>query len=255
MSDKRAAAQLMKDFNELKKHPVEGFSVDLVKDSDIFTWEIFVQGPPQTFYEGGAFRAILKFPSDFPYTPPKMNFTSDVWHPNVYWGSTKAGEVCISILHPPGGNPEAPDECESDSERWNPAHSVTTIILSVISMLSDPNFSSPANVDASVQWRRDIEKFKAKVKETVNKSIKELPPGFKFPKPAKYVPEKAFELDPNDDDDYPTQPVKKAGPYDSIYKTMEGMDFTRDQIDAAIKSLLDAGKKVHEDNVMEKLCN
>jgi len=250
--EKRASAQLMKDFNDLKKHPVEGFAVDLVKDSDIFTWEIHIQGPPQTFYEGGAFRAILKFPSDFPYTPPKLTFTSDVWHPNVYWGSTKAGEVCISILHPPGGNPEAPDECESDSERWNPAHSVTTIILSVISMLSDPNFSSPANVEASVQWRRELEKFKAKVKETVQKSIKELPPGFQFPKPKKYVPEKMLDLD---EDDYPSTPAQPAaGPYDSIYKTLLSMDFSREQIAGAIKSLLDAGKKVHEDSVMEKLC-
>jgi len=238
MSDKRAAAQLLKDFNELKKRPVEGFTVDLIKESDIFAWEVYIQGPPQTFYEGGAFRAILKFPQDFPYTPPKMSFTSEVWHPNVYWGSTKAGEVCISILHPPGGNPEAPDECESDSERWNPAHSVTTIILSVISMLSDPNFSSPANVEASVQWRRDLSKFKTKVKETVNKSLKELPPGFEFPKPVKYVPEKSFEIDPNEDDDYQSGGLtsstilsfsssssQTSGPYDAIYKSLESMDF------------------------------
>jgi ubiquitin-protein ligase len=40
---------------------------------------------------------------------------------------------------------------ESASERWLPVHSVETIMLSVISMLSDPNDQSPANVDAAVR--------------------------------------------------------------------------------------------------------
>jgi len=260
MGDKRAAAQLLKDLTELKKHPVEGFVVDLIKESDIFTWEVYIQGPPATYYEGGAFRAVLKFPSDFPYTPPKMAFTSEVWHPNVYWESKKAGEVCISILHPPGGNPEAPDECESDAERWNPAHSVTTIILSVISMLSDPNFSSPANVDASVQWRKELTKFKERVKQTVVKSQKELPPGFEFPKAQKYVPDKPVFFDPDDPDDgcemdEPQQqpPPVSAGPYDHFFPDLESMGFTRDQIKAAIKSIQDHGKKVHQESVMEKL--
>ena len=54
------------------------------------------------------------------------------WHPNVY----DDGRVCISILHPPGD-----DEFgyEQSSERWLPVHTVTTIMLSVISMMADPN--------------------------------------------------------------------------------------------------------------------
>lgn len=57
------------------------------------------------------------------------------------------GDVCISILHPPG---EDTYGYESPAERWLPIHTVTTIALSVISMLSDPNFESPANIDAAV---------------------------------------------------------------------------------------------------------
>jgi len=58
------------------------------------------------------------------------------------------GKVCISILHPPG---EDEMSGELPEERWLPTQSVSTILLSVISLLSDPNFSSPANVDASVR--------------------------------------------------------------------------------------------------------
>lgn len=55
-------------------------------------------GPPDTLYEGGFFTAHMTFPQDYPHQPPKMRFTTEVFHPNVY----PTGDVCISILHPPG---------------------------------------------------------------------------------------------------------------------------------------------------------
>ncbi len=61
--------------------------------------DVMVIGPEGTLYEGGFFNATLTFPLDYPQNPPKMTFTSEIWHPNVYYPS---GEVCISILHPPG---------------------------------------------------------------------------------------------------------------------------------------------------------
>ena len=59
----------------------------------------------------------------------------------------KNGDVCISILHDPG---EDKWGYERPEERWLPIHTVETIIMSVISMLADPNDESPANVDAGV---------------------------------------------------------------------------------------------------------
>jgi hypothetical protein len=55
--------------------------------------------------------------------------------------------VCISILHEPGDDKFG---YEKASERWLPVHTVETILISVISMLADPNDESPANVDAAV---------------------------------------------------------------------------------------------------------
>lgn len=59
----------------------------------------------------------------------------------------KNGDVCISILHEPG---EDKYGYEKPEERWLPIHTVETIMISVISMLADPNSDSPANVDAAV---------------------------------------------------------------------------------------------------------
>jgi ubiquitin-protein ligase len=70
------------------KNPVEGFSAGLVDDSNVFEWQVTIMGPPDTYYEGGFFNAIMKFSEDYPNKPPECRFTSEMWHPN---GEEKRG--------------------------------------------------------------------------------------------------------------------------------------------------------------------
>lgn len=87
----------------------------------------------------------------------------------VYWSSILIsivypdGKVCISILHPPGTDQF--NSGETADERWRPILGVESIILSVISMLNDPNISSPANIDAAVEYRDRREDYVKKVKK------------------------------------------------------------------------------------------
>lgn len=167
MSD-QGALLLKKQLRELTNKPPEGFSAGLIDDDNIYKWDLMIVGPPDTFYEGGLFKAHLYFPKEYPQRPPKMRFISEFWHPNVH----KDGEVCISILHEPG---EDKYGYEKASERWLPIHTVETILMSVISMISDPNDESPANVDAAKDWREDYHGvFKKKVKQCVRKSQEAL---------------------------------------------------------------------------------
>ncbi|XP_066163080.1 ubiquitin-conjugating enzyme E2 7 isoform X1 [Oryza sativa Japonica Group] len=113
--------------------------------------------------DGGYFNAIMSFPQNYPNSPPTVRFTSEMWHPNVY----PDGRVCISILHPPGDDPNG---YELASERWTPVHTVESIVLSIISMLSGPNDESPANIEAAKEWREKRDDFKKKVRRLVRKS-------------------------------------------------------------------------------------
>lgn len=142
-----AIKALMLEYKSLQDEPVEGFRVKLISDDDLFQWEVALFGPPDTLYQGGYFKANVKFPQDYPYNPPTVRFLSKVWHPNVY----ENGDLCISILHPPVDDPQSG---ELPCERWNPTQNVRTILLSVVSLLNEPNTFSPANVDASVMYRR-----------------------------------------------------------------------------------------------------
>ncbi|KAF6990488.1 hypothetical protein CFC21_007674 [Triticum aestivum] len=148
---------------DLAKNPVDGFSAGLVDDGNVFEWQVTIIGPPETLYDGGYFNAVMTFPQDYPNSPPSVRFTSEMWHPNVY----PDGRVCISILHPPGDDPNG---YELASERWTPVHTVESIVLSIISMLSSPNDESPANIEAAKDWREKRAEFKKKVRSLVRKS-------------------------------------------------------------------------------------
>jgi ubiquitin-conjugating enzyme E2 G1 len=145
--------QLEKNYSEFSAYP---------SDNNFYKWDVLIFGPPDTIYEGGIFKAEMVFPMNYPNRPPEFRFTSEIVHPNIY----KDGKVCISILH------EGEDQWgyEKLSERWNPQHGVASVLLSIISMLGDPNFESPADVDASKEWRDNFNIFKKKVYGIVKKS-------------------------------------------------------------------------------------
>ncbi|KAG5607707.1 hypothetical protein H5410_029199 [Solanum commersonii] len=121
-SPSQASLLLQKQLKDLCKKPVDGFSAGLVDESNLFEWSVTIIGPPETLYEGGFFNAIMSFPQNYPNSPPTVKFTSEVWHPNVY----SDGKVCISILHPPGDDPNG---YELASERWSPVHTVCKPVI------------------------------------------------------------------------------------------------------------------------------
>ncbi|EEB05294.2 ubiquitin conjugating enzyme Ubc15 [Schizosaccharomyces japonicus yFS275] len=127
---------LRKQLKEIQKNPPQGFSVGLVDDKSIYEWEVMIIGPEDTLYEGGFFNAILSFPKDYPLMPPKMRFTSEFWHPNVHTN----GDVCISILHPPGDDKWG---YEDAGERWLPVHTPETILISVYPCSPLPTMNLP----------------------------------------------------------------------------------------------------------------
>ena len=159
-----ALKRLMQEYKELSRSSTPGIVAGPSSDDNILVWEAAILGPHDTYYDGGCFRAELIFPADYPLNPPKMRFVPPIWHPNVY----PDGRVCISILHAPGDDIFG---YEKSCERWSPVQSVEKILLSVISMLAEPNDESPANVDAAKMWRESKEAFKHRTDLDVRASI------------------------------------------------------------------------------------
>jgi len=78
------------------------------------------------------------------------------------------GKVCISILHE--AKEDKFNEQEQMSEKWRPIIGIEAVLVSVLSLLGDPNFESPANIDASVQLKNDPKAYKKRIKDLVRRS-------------------------------------------------------------------------------------
>ncbi|XP_006644048.3 ubiquitin-conjugating enzyme E2 20-like [Oryza brachyantha] len=99
---------------------------------NIFQWVGTIAGSAATAYEGTSYRLSLAFPSDYPYKPPKVRFETPCFHPNV----DAHGNICLDILQ----------------DKWSSAYDVRTILLSIQSLLGEPNNDSPLNTQAAALW-------------------------------------------------------------------------------------------------------
>jgi ubiquitin-protein ligase len=146
-----AMKRLMNEYQQYLKDPNPYYNI-VPNEKDIFVWDVLLFGSSGTIFEGAIFKCQFKFNNEYPNKPPEFKFISNFPHPNIYTD----GKVCISILH------EGKDQFnyEHISERWNPSHSVNSILMSILTIISTPNFESPANVDASIMWRNNWTEYK-----------------------------------------------------------------------------------------------
>jgi ubiquitin-conjugating enzyme E2 G1 len=149
-----AMKRLQSEYKQYIKDTSPCYSLN-PSESNFLKWNIILFGPNDTIFEGGIFNCILEFPKDYPNKPPVFKFTDNMFHPNIF----PDGRVCMSILH------EGVDVFgyEHISERWNPSHSVNSILLSLLSILTEPNFESPANIDACKLWKENYPGYKKKI--------------------------------------------------------------------------------------------
>ena len=95
-----------------------------------------------------------------------------MFHPNSNSSSYSVypnGDVCISILHKAEEDIFNPQE--KMTEKWNLVLTIEAVLVSVVSMLIDPNTESPANVDASVMYKNDRQGYNKKLRQLAQKSI------------------------------------------------------------------------------------
>ncbi|XP_034667130.1 ubiquitin-conjugating enzyme E2 4-like [Drosophila subobscura] len=125
--------RLQIELAKMMSNPTEGCQVMLL-DNSIYNWKAIIIGPADTPYEGGHFELSILFPNLYPCEPPTCEFLTKIYHCNI-----ECGLICLDILE----------------TEWSAALTVEKLLLSILSLLSDPNSHSPMNSDAAKMYLKN----------------------------------------------------------------------------------------------------
>ena len=111
---------------------------------DIFHWQATLMGPGESPFEGGVFFLDINFPTDYPYKPPRVTFSTKIYHPNI----NSSGGICLDIL----------------KDQWSPALTISKVLISICSLLDDPNPDDPLVPSIAELYKRDKAEYFLKAK-------------------------------------------------------------------------------------------
>jgi len=138
------AKRLMKEVKDFCKEKADGVSAFPDAAKGILSWKAKIVGAASTPYAGQTYELQLDFPEDYPMRPPTVVFVTPCFHPNVH---ETRGDICLDILQ----------------DKWSCVYNVRTVLISILSLLADPNTASPLNPQAASMWDSDQAAFKTHV--------------------------------------------------------------------------------------------
>ncbi|KAJ8620284.1 hypothetical protein MRB53_028813 [Persea americana] len=143
-----ASKRITKELKDLQKDPPASCSAGPVAD-DMFHWQATIMGPADSPYAGGVFLVTIHFPPDYPFKPPKVAFRTRVFHPNI----NSNGSICLDIL----------------KEQWSPALTISKVLLSICSLLTDPNPDDPLAPEIAHMYKTDRAKYESTARSWTQK--------------------------------------------------------------------------------------
>lgn len=137
--------RILKEMKELTLEENSNITAGPIDDSNLYKWSATIMGPKDSPYEGGVFVLDIDFPNNYPFKPPQITFKTKIFHPNI----SPSGSICLDILQ----------------SQWSPALTICKTLLSISSLLTDPNPDDPLDAAAGKLYKYDIEEFKIKAIE------------------------------------------------------------------------------------------
>jgi len=172
MADQKVDRRIAKELQTLQKdtETASYFWARPKSESNMRLWEAVVRGPPDSLYEGGFFRLDIEFPDNYPFSPPKCTFRTKVYHCNI----APNGGICLDIL----------------KTQWSPALTIGKVLLSISSLLTDPNPNDPLVYDVAQQYKTNRALHDSTARDWTHrfaklpKDIPDLPASFTQPLPS-----------------------------------------------------------------------
>ena len=143
-----SARRITKEIADLRKDAPDNCSAG-PRGENMYLWDAVIMGPSDTPFAGGVFKLEIFFPTDYPFKPPKVLFTTKIYHPNI---STQ-GAICLDIL----------------KDQWSPALTVSKVLLSICSLLSDPNPKDPLMPEIADEYMSNKTQYETNAKMWTSK--------------------------------------------------------------------------------------
>ena len=131
--------RLRQELDNITRDPPDGVTAG-PDGEDLTSWSASIAGPNDSPYAGGIFFLHLAYPSNYPFVPPTVKFNTKVYHPNI---STVDGSVFVDIL----------------GDQWCNALTITTLLVSIRSLLTDPNPEDAMEPEIGHEYVNDRETF------------------------------------------------------------------------------------------------
>ena len=135
--------RITNELNDLNKNPISNCSAGPLED--LTHWKATIFGPEDTPYYGGVFELDITFGKEYPFKPPTIYFITPIFHCNI----SSNGSICLDIL----------------KNNWSPSLSIGKLLLSICSMLADPNPEDPLVHDIAIMLKNDKNKHDFLAKE------------------------------------------------------------------------------------------
>jgi ubiquitin-conjugating enzyme E2 D/E len=139
-----ALKRIRRELQDFGKDPPANCSAGPIGD-DLFHWQATIMGPEDSPYAGGVFFLNIDFPADYPFKPPRVRFVTRVYHCNV----NSHGGICLDIL----------------KDQWSPALTISKVLLSICSLLTEPNPDDPLVPEIAQVLRTDPSRHDATARE------------------------------------------------------------------------------------------
>lgn len=149
-----ALRRIQKELEDIRRDPPAGCSAGPVKD-DMFNWEGVIFGPSDSPYAGGVFKLSIRFPTEYPFKQPHIQFQTKIYHPNI----NSAGGICLDIL----------------KTQWSPALTISKVLLSILSLLTDPNPNDPLVPDIAALYKSNRVAYETRARELTMMYASDLP--------------------------------------------------------------------------------
>lgn len=116
---------------------------------NMYQWKATIYGPSESPYQNYIFNLDINIPPEYPSKAPNVKFTSPIIHINV----NESGDVCLDIL----------------KNQWSATLRITTVLISVISLLNEPNPEDPFNNELASIYKNDIQEYNKIVRKYCEK--------------------------------------------------------------------------------------